>query len=65
MSANDIQSETIVSAEIVSDPAGLCAPGDPTAGNIDPTNPDERTAMKGHGKSSATNSPGNHGSHSN
>jgi hypothetical protein len=62
MSANDIQSETIVSAEIVSDPAGLCVPGDPTQDCVDVTNPDARVpGAKGHGKTSPSNS-GNTGS---
>ena len=58
---NDIQSENIVSAEIASiqdltiDPATGDAWPDPTAGAIDPTNPDARSGIKGHGKRSASN----------
>jgi hypothetical protein len=53
---NGITSEEIVSADIVSvpGPAGVCDTSgvDPTTTNIDPTNPDERTGVKGHGKPS-------------
>jgi hypothetical protein len=55
MADNDIVSEEIVSTDIVSDSTGLCVEGDPTAGNIDPTNPDARTAGIGISKSNASN----------
>jgi len=62
MAGDDIRSEQITSAAVES-VSGLCVAGDPTTGNIDPTNPDERDAeATGNGKSQASNT-GNHGSH--